>query len=99
MSPVAMKRMKVVVPWPQGLHLWPAARLVQVARRSRSTVRLCCGDRSADLRSLFSVVALCATMGTALVLEVSGDDESLAADRIVSVFAAADGDGTPGETV
>ena len=45
------------------------------------------------MRSILSVVALCATMGTALVVEVSGDDEQEAAQQIEQVFASDAGAG------
>jgi len=90
-SPVArvrrgMKRIKVTVPWSEGLHLRRAAQLVKVAQRFHSTLYLKCGGRIADLRSIVSIVALCATMGTALDLEASGDDEQEAARTVEQVF-------------
>ena len=84
-----MKRATVVVPWRNGLHLVPAGELVRMAGRFRSVVQLRCGSRVADARRLFSVVALCATMGTALVLEVSGEDEGPALESIRQVFGPA----------
>ena len=88
-----MKRANVVVPWSGGLHLRPAAKLVQIARGCRATIHLRCADRIADVRSILSVVALCATMGTALVVEVSGDDEQTVTQQIEQVFASDGGAG------
>jgi phosphotransferase system HPr (HPr) family protein len=82
-----MKRFTVVVPWPGGLHLRPAMTLIQVAKRFRSTVQLRCGERIADLRSILSIIALCATMGTGLDVEAVGDDEQDAAQAIEQVFS------------
>lgn len=45
------------------------------------------------MRSILSVVALCATMGTALVVEVSGDDEQTVTQQIEQVFASDAGAG------
>jgi phosphotransferase system HPr (HPr) family protein len=70
---------------------------VQVARRFRSTLYLKCGDRVADLRSILSVVALCATMGSCLDVEAEGDDEQDAAQAIEQVFTSqSDSDGPDG---
>lgn len=81
-----MKQTQVTVPWSEGLHLRRAMQLVKVARNFRSTVSLKCGGRIADLRSILSVLALCATMGTTLDLEAVGDDEQEAARTVVQVF-------------
>ena len=81
-----MKHVRVTVPWSEGLHLRRAAQLVKVARRFHSTLYLKCGGKIADLRSIVSVVALCATMGTALDLEAVGDDEQEAAWTVEQVF-------------
>jgi phosphotransferase system HPr (HPr) family protein len=88
-----MKTLRIIVPWPQGLHLRPAARLVRVARRFRSTILLKCGDNIADVRSILSILALCATLGTALDLEAVGDDEQHAVEAVEHVFSSGDRDG------
>jgi len=83
-----MKRAKVVVLWHGGLHLRPAAKLVEVAKQFHSMVYLKCGGKIADLRSILSVLALCATMGTGLDIEAIGDDEQDAAQAIEQVFSS-----------
>ena len=87
-----MKRSRIVVPWPEGLHLRPAARLVRVARGFRSTVSLKCGDRIADLRSILSILTLCATLGTPLELEAVGEDEEHAAEAVERVSSSSNGE-------
>lgn len=83
-----MKHSKITVLWTEGLHLRRAAQLVKVARKFRSTLHLKCGGKIADLRSIVSILALCATMGTALDLEAVGDDEQEAAQTVVQVFVS-----------
>jgi phosphocarrier protein len=82
-----MKRCKLIVPWPEGLHLRPAAALVRAAQGFRSTIHLTCEGRIANLRSILGVMALCATMGTGLDLEISGEDEQDAIQAIEQIFA------------
>lgn len=84
----------MIVRWPDGLHLRRAAAVVMAAKRFRSVVRARCGERRADLRSILSVVALCATMGTGLEVEAIGEDEQEALQAIEQVFASP----APGET-
>ena len=81
-----MIRSTVVVMWRNGLHLRPAAALVKMAANFHSTVVLRCGEKVADLRSILSVLTLCAGMGTGLVVEVAGDDEREAIQAIARFF-------------
>lgn len=83
-----MKRSKVVVPWREGLHLRRAASLARIARFFRSSIHLHCGSKIADLRSIISIISLCATMGTALDIEVRGDDEVEATRAVERAFAS-----------
>ena len=83
-----MKNLKVVVPWREGLHLRHAVKLVQLAKFFHSSICLKRGPKMADLRSIISVISLCATMGTALDVEIVGDDEQAATQAVERVFAA-----------
>src|SRR5271170_6030715 len=85
-----MKRSKVVISWREGLHLRPAAHLVRLSKRFRSTILLKCSGKVADLRSILSILSLCATMGTALDIEATGDDEQDAARAVEQVFSSHD---------
>ena len=87
-----MKRAKVIVSWRAGLHLRPAARLARLAQRFHSSISLSFRGRIADLRSILSVIALCATMGSTIDVEVSGDDEQNAMDAVEQVFSSGDAD-------
>jgi phosphotransferase system HPr (HPr) family protein len=82
-----MKEFKVVVPWMEGLHMRPAARLVKAANHFRSSIVLKCGEQITDLRSIISVVSLCATMGMTLDVTTSGEDEHAAAQAIQQIFS------------
>jgi phosphotransferase system HPr (HPr) family protein len=83
-----MKRAAVMVHWTEGLHLRHAAKLVRTGQQFRSTILLRDGGKIADIRSILSVIALCATMGTTLNVEASGEDEREAAQAIEQVFVS-----------
>ncbi|HEY1170905.1 MAG TPA: HPr family phosphocarrier protein [Verrucomicrobiae bacterium] len=85
-----MTTRQVIVPWKKGLHLRVATRLVRLAQTFRSTIRVRCGDQVANLGSIISVISLCAVMGSALVVEVSGDDEQEAVRAVEQVFSLDD---------
>ena len=82
-----MKRTQVQVPWKEGLHLRPATKLVRIAQAFRATVLLRCGEKLADARSILSVLLLAASMGAVVDIEVTGEDEALAAKAIELAFA------------
>ena len=84
------------MPWNEGLHLRMAAKLVYAAQGFRSTILLRCGGKSADLHSVLSILALCATMGTTLSIEASGDDEQDATQAIEQAFVVTHGEEGPG---
>ena len=92
-----MKQVKVVVPWQEGLHLRPAAKLVNTAKSFHSNILLKCGEKVADLRSIVSIISLCATMGMALDVVAWGEDARDATQAIAQVFSAHGADA--GETV
>lgn len=83
-----MKSAQVTIQWREGLHLRPAVRLVQLAKRYSSSVCLRCGGRVADLRSILSVLALCAAMGMTIEIDAEGPDEGEALQAVEAVFAA-----------
>jgi phosphocarrier protein HPr len=87
LSQPVMRITKVVVPWEEGLHLRPAAKLVRTARYFRSRIFLKRGGKIADVRSILSVLSLCATMGMTLDLEATGEDEHAAARAVEQVFS------------
>jgi len=91
-----MKRSTVVVPWREGLHLRPAANLVRLSKQFSSTIFLKCSGKVADLRSILSILSLCATMGTALDIEAAGDDEHDATRAIEQAFSTHDTGGASG---
>ena len=82
-----MKKINVVVPWDQGLHARPATRLVQLARKYRSSILLKTHEKVADAKSIISVLLLCATFGTLLEVEAVGEDEFIASSEIERLFS------------
>lgn len=93
-----MKQARLEIPWPQGLHLRPAGRLVALAQSFRSSIRFRLQERVADARSVMSLLLLCATLGTVLDVEVAGDDEDAALAAVLTVFQAEEEAPVGGET-
>lgn len=92
-----MKRGKVIVRWPSGLHLRAAANLVRLTQRFTSRVGLKVGPRFADARSVLSLLLLSAGLGTALDIEASGVDEHEAIQAIEEFFRNLEDGGPTGD--
>lgn len=69
-----------------GLHARAAAKLVNAASGYESSVLLKHGHKSADGKSIMSIMMLAAAQGTRLDLEVDGEDEEQALDSILSLI-------------
>jgi phosphotransferase system HPr (HPr) family protein len=82
-----MKKTKVIVPWEQGLHARPASEVIHTANRFQSSIYLKAKGKVADARSILNILLLCATLGTLLEIEVTGEDETAAVAAIEDLFA------------
>jgi phosphotransferase system HPr (HPr) family protein len=79
---------------PLGLHARAAAQLVRTAGKYRSRIVLRRDDSNvfANAKSILSVLALAAPVGTVLRIEADGEDEKEAFEMIVSLFAGGFGE-------
>ena len=68
-------------------------KLVQIAQKFRSQISVECRGRIADARSILSIIALCATMGTTVDLQATGEDEQDAATALEDVFSSSESGG------
>jgi phosphocarrier protein HPr len=73
---------------PLGLHARAAAQLVRVAGKYRSRITLHRQDSNAfaNAKSILSVLALAASVGTVLNINVEGEDQEEAFAAITSLF-------------
>jgi phosphocarrier protein len=73
-----------LVPEGVGLHARPAALFVQKAGGFSSTIRLTCGERSADGKSILGVLQLGASAGSQVTIQAEGDDAHAAAEELAT---------------
>jgi phosphocarrier protein len=69
-----------------GLHARPAAIFVQNAKGFQSQITLTKNDKTANGKSILSVLTLGAEQGDQVVLKVSGEDAEVATDKLVSLL-------------
>ena len=82
----------IVIPNPTGLHARPSAVLANVAKSFASEVRLQVGDRSANARSVTSLMGLEVTGGDKIVLVAKGPDAKEAIEKLSELIAKGLGD-------
>ena len=69
-----------------GLHARPAAIFVQNAKGFQSQITLTKNDKTANGKSILSVLTLGAEQGDQVVLKVSGEDAEVASDKLASLL-------------
>ena len=69
-----------------GLHARAAAKLVHVANRFKSTVKLRRDHQEVNGKSILGLLLLAAGPGTTLTLTCDGDDEQQAASAIAKLI-------------
>jgi len=79
---------------PLGLHARAAAQLVKVAGQFHSRITLSRKDSvaSANAKSILSLLALAAPIGTLLSIEADGADENEAFAAVMALFAGGFGE-------
>ncbi len=67
-----------------GLHARPAALFVQTAARFKCSIKVTVGERTANAKSILSVLTLGAGQGTVLAIHAEGED----ADQALAALGA-----------
>ena len=68
---------------PSGIHARPAGVLVKLASGFKSKMTVLKGDKSGDLKRIFSIMALGAKQGETLTIQIEGEDEKQAQEAIL----------------
>jgi phosphocarrier protein HPr len=71
-----------------GLHARPAAMVVSEANRFRSEIHLTKDGLDVNAKSIMGVMMLAAEMGSQILIAAEGEDEQLAVEALVVLFAS-----------
>jgi phosphocarrier protein len=71
-----------------GLHARAAAKLVHIAARFRSDIKIRKGDEEVDGKSILGILLLAAGRGTTITIKANGDDEAEAVEAIEKLIDA-----------
>lgn len=81
-----MVERKVEVTNRLGLHARPAALLVQKANKFKSEIKLQKDDLEVNAKSILSVMALAAEVGSFVIIKAEGEDETIALEELAKLF-------------
>lgn len=71
-----------------GLHARAASRFVSTAKKFDADIRVRCGDREADGKSIVGLLTLAASRGRTLNITTRGDDAGTALAALISLVEA-----------
>lgn len=81
-----MKTFDYVITDPEGIHARPAGLLVKEANKYQSSISIAKGDKSGDLKRIFSVMGLAAKKGETITISADGPDEEQAITALEAAF-------------
>lgn len=77
-----MKIFEYVITNEEGIHAIPASVLTKTSQEYQSDIYLYRGEQRADMKNLFDVMGMCIKRDTQIRLEIDGEDEEAAMERI-----------------
>lgn len=78
---------------PTGLHARPAAQLVQKAASYKSKVTIKGNNKTADAKSILSVMSMGLNRGAEITVTADGEDEKECLEALVALIAGNFGEG------
>src|SRR5689334_21417787 len=88
-----MQQLDLVIHNSTGLHARPARVFVDLAKQYQSAIKIRYGAKQVNAKSLISVLTLGVPTGQRIQIDVSGDDEELAAAAITAAVRDGLGEG------
>jgi phosphocarrier protein FPr len=88
-----MQQLDLVIHNSTGLHARPARVFVDLVKQYQSTVRIRYGQKQVNAKSLISVLTLGVPSGQQIQIEISGEDEEMAAAAIEAAVRDGLGEG------
>lgn len=71
-----------------GLHARAAAKLVHIAARFKSDIKIRKGDEEVDGKSILGILLLAAGRGSSVLVKANGEDERDALDAVEKLIDA-----------
>lgn len=81
-----MYQYETVVKNPTGLHARPASQLTQLCKKFSDNITLVCGTNRVNPKSIISILSAGIKQGTAVTVEVDGENEEAVCKQVVSLI-------------
>jgi len=69
-----------------GLHARAAAKLVRLSSQFEANIKVQYNDKSANAKSIMSVMMLAAAIGSEILISTDGEDEQAAIDAVEALI-------------
>ena len=69
-----------------GIHARPAGILVKEAKNFSSEITICKGEKSGNMKMIFSLMGMGIKCGDTVTVKIDGSDEETATNRLKGVF-------------
>jgi phosphotransferase system HPr (HPr) family protein len=90
-----MSEITLTIQHEAGLHARPASLFVQTAKRFTSAITVTHGDRTANAKSILTVLTLGASKGATITIKAEGADAEEALAAFAELIAGNFGEGAP----
>lgn len=81
-----MKTFSYTITEPYGIHARTATKLAVISQKYNSNINIIYKNDIADMKSILSVMSLCARISDTIIIEVNGIDEEQAINEIQQVI-------------
>lgn len=81
-----MKTFQYTIREELGMHARPAGLILQLAKEFKSDIIVTNGDKSGNLKRLFSVIDLDIKYQDTVTVTIDGPDEDVAAEELLAFF-------------
>lgn len=78
---------RLILAWPNGLHVRRAAELVQAAKPFQAKVTISANGKTAEVRSPLGLMTLGAVRGTELLVRAEGAEEQQALAAVIAALS------------
>jgi len=83
---VPVAETSIVISNKVGLHARPARLLVQTAAQFQSQIKVSCGEKAANAKSIVGILKLSASLGDTLLLRAEGEDAEQAIHTLTDLI-------------
>ena len=82
-----MEQFTFIIKEKNGMHARPAGAVANCAKKYKSDIKIYKNEKEANAKRLLSLMSLCATYNSEIVIKIEGEDEKEALTDIKNVLS------------